>query len=233
MIKKIKYFGIIWLVGIALFHAITFLIPAEIFGVNRYEQPVFWVAYAFILLAYIGQLIAAMCFCGLETNEKKFLNIPVLVIGYWIIAATIVVSTIFMVFPVIQAWIGAIVCVILTAFFIVAIVKANVAATSVSEAGETVKQKTQFMQSMMVSVESIESRSNGDIKPLIHKVYEAIKYSDHVSSSQLEEIEHRIKDHIEELKDTVVEENSTKINEEVNELLVLIKERNSKCKIYK
>ena len=59
MKNNFKYFAIIWVVLLVLFNVVTFIIPAEIAGINRFEQPTFWIAYAFICVALVGQLISA------------------------------------------------------------------------------------------------------------------------------------------------------------------------------
>ena len=63
MNKSVKYFGVTWLVSLILFHLVTFLLPAEIGGVKRFSSPVFWVAYAFILVALLVQLAVFYAFC--------------------------------------------------------------------------------------------------------------------------------------------------------------------------
>lgn len=233
MSRNFKFFGITWLVGLIVFNAVTFLIPSEILGINRFEQPEFWVAYSFIMLAFIAQLVISYAFCKNDTNEKMFLSIPVLKLGYSIIALSVVVGIIFLVVPVIPAWIGAIVCILITAFFIIAMAKANLASNVVLDVGMKIERKTAFIRSAIVEMESLISRANTGDKPEIKKVYDAFVYSDTVSVPELAEIEFQIKNHLNDLRDAVVAGDSPVVSEEATELLSLIKERNSKCKMLK
>ena len=125
MKKNFKYFGITWIVGFVLFNAITFLIPNEVFGVTRFDKGVFWIAYALITLSFIAQLITAYQFIKDDSNEKMFLNIPLLRTGYTAIAVSAIVGLVFMIIPVAPAWIGAIVCLLVAGYFVIACVNAE------------------------------------------------------------------------------------------------------------
>ena len=71
------------------------------------------------------------------------------------------------------------------------------------------------------------------MKAEIKKAYEALRYSDYMSVPALGDIEQHIERDLNELKQAVVAKDNAKITENVNELLILIKERNSKCKLLK
>lgn len=234
MKKNFKYFALIWFVSLVIFNAITFIIPAEIAGVNRFEQPTFWIAYAFITVALIGQLVSALIVCSKDTLEKVFLNIPVLKLGYSTIAISIVVGLVFMILPVIAPWIGALVCIIIMALYVIACVKATAAANIVSEKTDSVKKQTAFMKMAVVDAENIIARATtAEIKNEAKKIYEALRYSDYVSTPELIKMEVHIEDHLKQLKVAVESEDLEMVQTETNELLLLIKERNSISKATK
>ena len=234
MKKNFKYFGIAWLVAIALFNAITFIIPAEIAGINRFEQPVFWITYALISVAFILQLVSACVVCNKNTAEKVFLGIPLLKSGYLAVTLSLVVGTVFMVVPVIPTWIGAIVCLLVAGFFAIGTIKAVAVADMVVNVGSKVEKKTEFMKTAVVEVESIMARATtAEIQAETKKVYEALRYSDYMSCPELIKIEVHIEDHIAQLKVAVTNEDFEMVQVETKELLLLIKERNSKCKMLK
>ena len=126
MKKNFKYFGIVWIVAFALFNAITFLIPNKIFGITRFDKPVFWVAYVFISLSWIGQIVIAYLFLKQDSTEKTFLHIPLLTTAYTSIGVALVVGVVFMIFPVLPTWIGAIVCLVITGYFLIACANTSV-----------------------------------------------------------------------------------------------------------
>lgn len=234
MKKNFKYFGIVWLITLALFNAVTFITPAEIAGINRFIQPVFWITYSLISLAFVIQLVSAYVVCNKNTAEKVFLSIPLLRVGYVAIALSLVVGAVFMVVPVIPTWIGAIVCLLVAGFFVVGTIKVIAVADVVVGVGEKIEQKTEFMKTVVVEVESIMARATTtEIQAETKKVYEALRYSDYMSCAELLKIEVHIEDHIEQLKIAVTNEDLEMVQAETKELLLLIKERNSKCKMLK
>ncbi len=234
MKKNFKYFALIWFVSLVIFNAVTFIVPAEIAGVNRFEQPTFWIAYAFICVALIGQLVSALIVCIKNNLEKVFLNIPVLKLGYSAIAVSVVIGLVFMIVPIIAPWIGALVCIVIMSLYIIACVKATAAANIVSEKTESIKAQTSFIKMAVVDAENIMARATtAEIKTETKKVYEALRYSDYVSTPDLFKVEVHIEDHLKQLKVAVESEDLEMVQTEVNELLLLIKERNSICKATK
>ncbi len=231
MKKNFKYFGITWMVGFVLFNAITFLIPNEVFGVTRFDKGVFWIAYALITLSFIAQLITAYQFIKDDSNEKMFLNIPLLRTGYTAIAVSVIVGLVFMIIPVAPAWIGAIVCLLVAGYFVIACVNASTVANAVAEIDEKVKKQTAFIRMAVVEAENIMAcAKTPEIKTELKKVYEALKYSDPMSNSALYDIEQEIDNGLKELKKVVACSDNTKVLSVTANILFNIKERNSKCK---
>ena len=234
MKKNFKYFGIIWIAGFVLFNAITFLIPNEVFGVTRFDKGVFWISYALVSLSFIAQLVTAYKFVKDDSNDKTFLNIPLLRTGYTAIVVSILVGLVFMIFPVLPSWIGAIVCLLIAGYFIIACVNASTVANVVSEVGKKVKEKTEFMRVAVVEAENIMARAaTNEIKAETKKVYEALKYSDPMSNPAFEDIEQEIDNALKELKKAVTCNDSAKVLAVTTNILLNVKERNSKCKAMK
>ena len=234
MKKNFKYFAITWLVGFVLFNAITFLIPNEVFGETRFDKGVFWVAYVFIGVSFIVQLLTAYKFIKDDSDEKMFLNIPLLKTGYIVTAVAVLIGLVFMVFPIIPSWIGAIVCLLIAGYFVIACVNASTVANVIAEVGEKVKTKTAFMRLAVVEAENIMERATtSGMKSETAKVYEALRYSDYMSVPELETIEQSIDDGLKEFKKAVMGNDDVKVECIARELLLLIKERNSKCKLLK
>lgn len=234
MKKNFKYFGITWIVGFVLFNAITFLIPNEIFGVTRFDKGVFWIAYALVTLSFIVELITAYKFIKEDSNEKMFLNIPLLRTGYIAIIVSIIVGLAFMIFPILPAWIGAIVCLLIAGYFVIACVNASTVADIVADIDVKVKTKTAFMRMAIVEAENILARTTTtEIKEEVKKVYEALKYSDPMSTPVLDEIEQEIDNGLKELKNAVTCNDNAKVLSVTASILLNVKERNTKCKSLK
>lgn len=234
MKKNFKFFGIIWLVGFVLFNAITFLIPNEILGVTRFDKPVFWIAYALIVLSFIIEGITAYKFVNEDSKEKTFLNLPLISTGYAAIIVSFIVGIIFMVFPVLPTWVGAIVCLLIAGYFVIACVKASTVAELVSEIDVKIKTQTSFIRLAIVESQTIMERAQTvEIKAETKKVYEALRYSDPMSNPNLSSVEQDIDKNLRELKKAVDSNDIAKVQEIARELDLLIKERNSKCKLLK
>ena len=234
MKKNFKYFSITWLVCFVLFNAITFLIPNEIFGVTRFDKSVFWIAYALITLSFVFQIVVAYKFVNDESKDKMFLNIPLLRTGYMAIIVSVFVGIVFMVFPVIPAWIGAIVSLLIAGYFVIACVKASTVANIVNDVGAKVKTKTAFMRMAIVEAENILARTTTtEMKEEVKKVYEALKYSDPMSTPVLDEIEQEIDNGLKELKNAVTCNDNAKVLSVTASILLNVKERNTKCKSLK
>ena len=234
MKKNFKYFGITWIVGFVLFNAITFLIPNKVLGITRFDKPIFWITYALIILSFIAQLITAYKFIKDDDKGKTFLHIPLLRTGYLAVVVSLVVGVVFMVLPVLPAWIGAIVCLLVAGYFIIACVKASAVANVVADIDTKVKTKTSFIRMAIVDAENIMARATtSEIKVETKKVYEALRYSDPMSTVELGDIEREIDNGLKELKQAVVSNDTEKVKNVVINLLLSIKERNSKCKLLK
>ncbi len=234
MKKNFKYFALIWVVGFVLFNAITFLVPNEVFGITRFDKPIFWIAYALIAAAFAMQLVTAYMFAKNNEKEKMFLKVPVLKIGYSAVVVSLVVGLAFMIFPVLPAWIGAIVCLLVAGYFIIACVRASAVATVVSDVEEKVEQKTSFLRSSTVEAENIMARAaSPEVKADAKKVYEAIRYSDPMSAPELESLEREISDGLNDLGQAVSSGDNKKVSIISESLLLTIKERNGKCRLLK
>lgn len=233
MKKNFKYFGIIWIVGIILFNAITFLIPNEVLGVTRFDKGVFWIAYALITLSFIGQLVTAYIFVKDDGDEKTFLNIPLVRTGYIAIAVSLIVGLIFMILPILPSWIGAIVCLLVAGYFVIACLNAITASDNVADIGARLKKQTFFIKSLTVDADTLmESAKSEWLKTECKKVYEAIRYSDPMSSDELASIEKLIAAKFKEFSDSVRADDKN-VSAIAEELIALISERNKKCKFLK
>ncbi len=234
MKQHFKYFAVVWAVLLALFNSVTFLVPNELFGITRFDKPLFWITYALVTLTFLGNLALTMKFARSGSGEKLFLNIPLIYVGYGSLAISCAIGAVFMTVPVIPTWIGAIVCIAALGIYALSCVKAIAAADAVAAAGERVKTQSAFIRSITVDAQNLMMRAATDeAKSEVKAVYEALRYSDPMSSPALADEDMAIKSAFGSLREAVSEGNSEKISAAKNELLILIKERNSKCKLFK
>jgi len=123
---------------------------------------------------------------------------------------------------------------LITGYFVIACVKASAVANVVADIDTKVKTKTAFMRMAIVEAENILARATTEeIKSQVKKVYEALKYSDPMTNSALEDIEQEINNGLNELKKAVTDNAHATVLTITTNILLNIKERNIKCKALK
>ena len=232
MKKNFKFYAITWAILLALFNILVFLTPNEAAGMTKFGGA-FWSGYAFITLAFIGQLICGYVAFKADTREKLFLNLPLITISYAALVASVVLGSVCMMLPGLPNWVGIILCAVVLALNAVAVVKAQAAATLVSEVGEKVKTQTAFIKTMTVEAASLVARAKSEeAKAACKKVYEAFRYSDPMSTPALAETDAQIKTVFDSFKTAVLSDADTAGNL-ADECCKLVTERADKCKLYK
>ena len=232
MKKNFKFYAITWAILLALFNILVFLTPNKAAGMAKFGGA-FWSGYAFITLAFIGQLICGYAAFRADTREKLFLNLPLITISYAALVASVVLGSVCMMLPGLPNWVGSILCAVVLALNAVAVVKAQAAATLVSEAGEKIKTQTAFIKTMTVEAASLVARAKSEeTKAACKKVYEAFRYSDPMSTPALAETDAQIKTVFDSFKTAVLSDADTAGNL-ADECCKLVTERADKCKFYK
>ena len=230
-----KRFGIYaagWAVLLGLFNVIAF-VSVGWAGYEKYTDS-FWIGYSFITATFIGQLACAWYALKEENAQKLFYRISLFSISYSGLIATFVFGGLCMLISPLPYWIGILVCSIVLAVNVLAVIKAAAAIGEVERIDEKVKQKTFFVKSLTVDAETLMARAKSeDAKAACKKVYEAVRYSDPMSSEMLSGVEGQITIKFAALSDAVAAENADAIAAAAEEVLILIKDRNSKCKLLK
>lgn len=233
MKSKFKYYAAAWAVLVVLFHVIVFITPDEFKGMSKFGSS-FWIGYIFIMLAFIGQLFAAWLAVKDDDITKLFYNIPLITISYTALIVMTVIGTLSMTIPNLPYWLGVIGCMIVLAFSVIALMGAQAASSIVTDMDYEIKNKTFFIKSLTVDVESLmEKAASADMKEEIKKVYEAVRYSDPMSSDALSGVESQITLRMNELADSVEKGDIDLVSKNAGEMIVLINDRNRKCKLLK
>lgn len=233
MKKSFKVYSLIWLICLALFNVICFVTPNQAAGMSKFNGA-FWTGYIFIAMAFIGQLICAYLAFKADNLQRLFYGIPLITVSYTGLIVMLVVGSLTMAIPNLPNWVGIIVCLIVLAFTAIAVITAKSAGTVVSNIDEKTKTNTGFIKELTVEAQNLINRANAPmLKKNCKKVYEAVRYSDPVSSNALLEIENRIKEEFSTFTDAVLSDDLDLTESSSKELLNLIDERNIKCKITK
>lgn len=233
MKKYFKYYIAIWAVLLALYNVVVFAVQALPGYETNYDVR-FWISWGFILAAFVGQLICSHTAFKSENNEKLFLSIPLIMQSYGGAAAMTIIGSVCMLIPDFPYWIATVSCVLVFAFSAIGVTKAKATAEMVSDVGVKVKTQAFFIKSLTIDVETImEKTKSEEIKAELKKVYEAVRYSDPMSNDALASNEGQITVAFSKLSEAVTENNIEATKELSNELLILINDRNKKCKLLK
>lgn len=233
MNKRFRTYAVIWAILFALFNVICFVSPNEMAGASKFVGA-FWTGYIFITLAFIGQLVCSYFALKAESLQKMFYNIPLITISYTGLIVMLIVGALAMAIPNLPNWIGIIACLAVLAFTAISVITAKAAGAIVSGIDEGVQAKTSFIKKITLDAENLVNRAKAPmLKKLCIKVYDAFRYSDPVSNTQLSDIENRIIEEFSMLTDAVLADDLDLTESSANEVITLVEERNSKCKLLK
>ena len=232
MKKTFKSYFAIWAILLVLFNVIAFVSVGWI-NLEKYT-PSFWIGYIFITLTFIGQLICGKIAFDAKNNQKLFYSLPLLTLSRTGLILSFIFGGLCMVISPLPYWVGIILCAIVLAFVAIAIVKATIAIDVVGKIDEKVKVQTFFVKSLTVDAEGLLARAqNDEIKLECKKVYEAARYSDPMSNDALAATESQISIKFSELANAVAENDIELVKKLAGEMVILIDDRNKRCKLFK
>lgn len=233
MKKLFRSYLIIWAILLALFNVIAFAVPAWN-GLKKYTAS-FWVGYGFIMLALVGQLACAWFALGKSDNSRKlFYHFSLLTVSRTGLLTTFVCGGACMLVSQLPWWVGVILCATVLAFTAIAVVKASTAADLACAIDDTDKTNTLFVKSLTADAHSLLARAgSAELGVACKKVYEAVRYSDPVSHRSLASVEGEIMLRFAALADAVKTGDVSVASALADELVILLRERNNKCKISK
>jgi len=221
----------------ALFNAVCFISPNVVTHAGTVYTKLdgaFWAGYIFITCAFVGMLISMFYAFKAGSLQRLFYNIPLIRIGYAGLIVMLIVGGSAMAIPNLPFWVGIIVCALVLIFTDVALVKADTAAEVVEDIDNKVKAQTAFVKQLTVEAEGLMNSAKSDaVKTACKKVYEAVRYSDPMSNEALAVIEAKITVKIDEFKSAVAADDAEKAVALSDEVILLVKERNAKCKAMK
>ena len=232
MKKGFKYFAAVWAVLFVLFQVIAFVSPGWT-DVEKYTGS-FWCGYVFITLCFAGQLACAWFALKDGRGHKTFYNMSLFTTCYGGLIVSFIFGGLCMLLSLLPYWAAILVCVIILAAQVLAVAKTVAAIEIVSNVDQKVKVKTFFVKSLTVDAESLlMSVSDDEVKQQCKKVYEAVRWSDPVSHDALSSLETTITLKFNAFSSAAKTGDREAVSELAKELLVLLSDRNNKCKLLK
>ncbi len=230
MKTSFKIYALIWAIGFAIFNLVAFVPVVSIEGAEISSS--FVVATIFCDIMFFAQLGCGYFAFKPENKQKVFYNIPIVTTSLISLLVTIVVAVVLALIPDVPNWLTALILAIVTLISVVAILKSHFVAETISKIDDKVKAKTFFIKNLTVDAETLISKATTDeAKAVAKKVYEAIRYSDPMANDALSSLESEITNKFNAFSNAVTSGEALKETSEA--LLVLIEERNNKCKLLK
>lgn len=227
MKKNFKFYAVSWALLFAIFNVLAFAVGFK-------NNASFWTAYIASAIAMLLQLVCAKISFKPEKLDRLFLNIPVISITFTGMVASMIIGAVCMVIPSVPVVAVIVIEYLILAFTGISVLKANAAAEIVNEVGEKVKEKVQFIKLTTADAQNLmNSAKSESVKSACKKVYEALRYSDPMSSGALAREEAEIADKMAELSSAVASDNADFAESISNEITALVKARNNKCKALK
>lgn len=232
MKKRVHLYIVAWTALLVLFNVIAFVFG----GLEEQEKytPSFWIGYVFITVMFIGQLICSYMAFKADSAKKLFYNISLIRTSYIGLIVSFVVGGLCMLISPLPYWVGVIVCAIVLVANVLSVIKATAAIDEIERVDTKVKTQTFFIKSLTVDAETLMAKAKSDsVKAECKKVYEAIRYSDPMSNDALSSVESQITVKFAALSEAVERDESDTVTKEANEVVILVGDRNKKCRLLK
>lgn len=232
MKKRFGLYIVVWAVLLALFNVIAFVSVGWI-NQEKYTAA-FWIGYALITVTFIGQLACTYMAFKADDAKKLFYKISLIKTSYTGLIVSFIVGGLCMLISPLPYWVGVIICSVILVANVISVVKATAAIGEIERIDTKIKTQTFFIKSLTVDADTLmASAKSENAKAECRKVYEAIRYSDPMSNDALASVETQITVKFSELTEAVKADNTEKIAEIANEVIILVGDRNKKCKLLK
>ena len=214
--------------GYALIGIIFILITVVSLAIPTSKNAAFWIAYIFTVVALAAQIVLWKRTFGHKELKSKFLGFPIVHIGIVYLIVQIAVLFIFVFAEKLPTWSALVICTAIAAIAATFMIAADVGRTEIERVEQKVKGKVFYIKNLQVDMEILAgAEKDAKTKKALEQLAEKTRFSDPMSNVQLAPLEERIAIAVESLKSS---DDKMKIIEELN---LLLDERNRKCKILK
>lgn len=232
MKKRMGLYAAAWAVLLALFNVIAF-VSVGWAGQEKYTSS-FWIGYVFITAMFIGQLICSIMAFKADSAKKLFYKISLIGTSYAGLICSFIFGGLCMLISPLPYWVGVILCAVVLVANVLSVIKATAVIDEVERVDEKIEEQTFFIKALTVDAESLVMQAKSDeVKKECNKVYEAIRYSDPMSSDALVSVEAQITIQFHALSEAVEGDDTDLVVAIAKNLTVLIEDRNKKCKLLK
>lgn len=222
-----KYYLFVWVVAVAIFNAIMFLLPDAML---KPSEGNFWVIYLTVMASFLGQAYCSHLYAKKENKKERFLYIPVVLISYIALLMTLLLALQALTLQFLPNWFTIIVALLVVAFYAFSVIQTLAAADMVIAIDKKVEEQTNFIRTLTAKAKALEQSTGVELLPQVRKVYEAIRYSDPMSSPKLSVTEEEINIQYENFAKAVRDSLAEEAEKTAQTICNLLKERNELCK---
>lgn len=197
---------------------------------------IFWLSYlftaiSFALLVYVVYLNAQKG----QTLKSRFYGFPILKIGAAYTGAQIILSIVLMALAkIVNAWIPVVIYVLLLGISGVGLIAVDAVRDEIQRQDTVHLKSIDTMKSMQAKAAKLcYMTSDSTTKNELSKLSEAFRFSDPVSSDELEEIEHELNELLDEILKALSDEDISAALKLCAQTLDKLSERNQLCKLGK
>lgn len=213
---------VLWCVALGVFHVVILFLPLT-------RNLLFWLAYAFDVVAIIGQLpIMSLAFKNGQDAKSRFYGFPIARVGLIYLVVQFIAGTVVMLLcEWVPLWLAMILFVCILAFAIVGVIGTDTMRDKVEKIDSETISHTQMMRELSSKVKQLSEHYTYS---QLAKLAEEIRYSDPVSSDALRAVEERLSHSIDALTKALAEGNADLINRLIQNTFSILNERNQLCK---
>ena len=205
-----------------LVSVISFVIPTA-------KTVTFWISYIFTVIAFVVQIVIwEVSFDNKKSLKSKFLGLPIAQIGIFYLAIQIISFAIFLFLPTLPIWSVVITSLTILCISALCMIVSDVGRGEIERVSTKVHEKTSYIKQLQIDVELMaDAEIDTKVKVELRQLAEKIRFSDPMSHETLAELENQLTMEIYRLK------TSTDKTKAINEINLLLDERNKKCKLIK
>ncbi len=222
MNKNLRYYLICWVILVAIFNAICFLI-SDI-------ADSFWFGYGLIMMTLVVHLLYACFTFGTKSGERLILDTPLIIVSFIELILMIIAGAVCMSLPELSSWVGVILCIAILVFSVIYITIKAVA-DNAWKGNKVLNERTAVVRELADQAQLLQKKAvTEEEKRITRQIYEAIRYSDTISGEEtwLEDVQIEAK--LAEISSILQEHSEGIIGEKAEEILELVEARNLKCK---
>lgn len=232
MKHNLKPYICVWALLFALFNVIAF-VSVGWAGQEKYTVS-FWVGYILIIAAFLVQLMVSISVFNSKNAKELFHNLPILKKSLSMLIVSFIFGGAFILLSPLAGWVVLTLYMIILVASTLSIVKTTIAVREVERIEEKVETQTFFIKSLIVDAESLMTRAKSEaVKAECKKVYEAVRYSDPMSHDALASVESEIAIKFAKLTEAVAEDNVQAVTDAARDVVILVGDRNKRCKLLK